>query len=86
MPYMTKQRTQGGIIERQCRRCECWLPLERFISVSKCFNGRAATCKMCSVERWAPRVSKMPASYYPRRNELRNARRAALRAQGRPYT
>jgi len=50
MPYMTKQRTVNGRVERLCRYCEAWWPLEKFVrsTTPSVHNGRLAKCKMCS--------------------------------------
>ena len=51
MPYSTKQRTRNGHIERLCRYCEAWFPLEKFVRHTKPPSGYLAKCRMCNTDR-----------------------------------
>lgn len=48
MPYLTKQRTVNGVVERMCRYCEAWYPLASFVRGSAgSLDGLRPKCKRC---------------------------------------
>lgn len=59
MSYSAKQRTRNGRIERLCRYCDSWQPLEAFVKNSKpgLANGRLCKCKLCHAGMRPPRYN-----------------------------
>jgi hypothetical protein len=47
MPYSPRERKGTFGIERECRRCEAWLPLTKFVRAKKCAGGYRSVCRMC---------------------------------------
>ena len=50
MGYVTKERLTELGIERLCRECEDWWPLDFFTKSNKCKHGRRPVCKTCRNE------------------------------------
>lgn len=48
MLHKPKRRTRNGIVEKTCRKCGDWRPLDKFKRGANCPDGRSAICYLCA--------------------------------------
>lgn len=49
-PTCAERLSAEGEIERQCRKCSDWWPLDQFEKSPSCRGGRSSTCHACRNE------------------------------------
>lgn len=57
--YLSKRRREvDGRVEKFCRGCSRWVPLEQLAKASTCQDGRAPRCRTCEQIAWDIRAAK----------------------------
>ena len=52
MRKTSRRREQGGRVEKFCRGCVSWVPLEQCVPVRRCQDGKAPRCRSCERLAW----------------------------------
>lgn len=73
MPYSPRERKGPFGVERECRRCQAWLPLTTFVRAKKCASGYRSVCRMCH------NADRPESSRQPGNGPLTRARRMSTR-------
>lgn len=51
--YISKRRREvDGRVEKFCRMCQKWIPIDQCAKDPECQDGRAPRCKSCENARW----------------------------------
>lgn len=45
--HFNRRVTADGAIERRCKMCGEWKPVEQMVKAHRCLDGRAPRCKPC---------------------------------------